>query len=234
MRQTRAFTLIEVLVVVAIIALLVGILLPSLASARRQARLVACGTQLGQIGKALLAYLPENRDRMPWISWMPSVSAAPLALDKPAVWLPDVLSRQLSGGKTGFKQGSAEGPAVTAGLVKTNLVFQCQNDKPNFTTRKDSNLGKSYFQSERSSYEYRIRLNGLVPSQFGEAVMHHREEQGNQNLPANTVWIVRDWDNFHSNKWIENPVDDTLRPAGGPGARRYLYIDGHVTDWESR
>jgi len=44
----RAFTLIEVLVVVAIIALLVAILLPSLKKAREEARAVICGSNMKQ------------------------------------------------------------------------------------------------------------------------------------------------------------------------------------------
>jgi prepilin-type N-terminal cleavage/methylation domain-containing protein len=49
-RGTRqaGFTLIEVLMVVAIIALLVAILLPSLATARNQARLMICGANMKQ------------------------------------------------------------------------------------------------------------------------------------------------------------------------------------------
>jgi len=55
-KRQRAFTLIEVLVVVAIIALLAAILLPALAKARQQARRRVCSSNLRQIGAALQEY----------------------------------------------------------------------------------------------------------------------------------------------------------------------------------
>ncbi len=58
----RAFTLIEVLVVVAIIALLVAILLPTLSRVRRQSRQAACGSQLHQIGLALVSYAVSHKE----------------------------------------------------------------------------------------------------------------------------------------------------------------------------
>lgn len=61
-RGARAgFTLIEVLVVVAIIALLVSILLPSLAAARRQGKEVVCKSNLHQIGIASGGYASMNK-----------------------------------------------------------------------------------------------------------------------------------------------------------------------------
>lgn len=54
--RVRAFTLLEVLVVVAIIALLVAILLPSLKRARQQGIKVACASNLHQLGLALHYY----------------------------------------------------------------------------------------------------------------------------------------------------------------------------------
>lgn len=54
--SSRAFTLIEVLVVVAIIALLISIMLPSLAAARRVTRAVACRANMHQLGLAMTMY----------------------------------------------------------------------------------------------------------------------------------------------------------------------------------
>jgi prepilin-type N-terminal cleavage/methylation domain-containing protein/prepilin-type processing-associated H-X9-DG protein len=59
------FTLIEVLVVVAIIALLVAILLPSLARAREQSRTALCASQLKEFGRALTMYNADARDMLP-------------------------------------------------------------------------------------------------------------------------------------------------------------------------
>lgn len=55
----RAFTLIEILVVVAIIAVLVAILLPSLSRAREQARSAVCKTNLKQLVFATVEYAHE-------------------------------------------------------------------------------------------------------------------------------------------------------------------------------
>ncbi|MBP7933488.1 MAG: prepilin-type N-terminal cleavage/methylation domain-containing protein [Phycisphaerae bacterium] len=57
------FTLIEVLVVVAIIALLIAILLPSLKMARDQAQAAVCGSNMGQAVKGAILHLTETNMR---------------------------------------------------------------------------------------------------------------------------------------------------------------------------
>lgn len=60
-RRARAFTLIEVLVVVAVIALLVAILLPSLSRAREQTRMSICKANIKQLMTGMLLYTAEYK-----------------------------------------------------------------------------------------------------------------------------------------------------------------------------
>lgn len=205
MKLRIGFTLIELLVVVSIIALLVGILMPSLSKARVQAQRVTCASQLHQVGIAMMAYMQDNRDRMPFVSFMPSLGPAPLTTDKP-IWLADVLKPHLKG------QLSA---------------LECPNDKPGLTQRAPMYNGMSYYQSERSSYQYRIRLAGLTPTEFqlhngGQWAQEHHAHRDSTDQKVNpaTVWFACDYWNFHGK---ENEK----------GARRYVYIDAHVAEFEN-
>jgi prepilin-type N-terminal cleavage/methylation domain-containing protein/prepilin-type processing-associated H-X9-DG protein len=80
MRKVRAFTLVELLVVIGIIAVLIGVLLPVLSRSRENARRVGCASNMRQLATALLMYANNNRQRFPraaegrgdpadWIYW---------------------------------------------------------------------------------------------------------------------------------------------------------------------
>jgi len=56
----KAFTLVELLVVISVIALLIGLLMPALAAARSQARSVVCKANLHQLLIANIGYATEN------------------------------------------------------------------------------------------------------------------------------------------------------------------------------
>jgi prepilin-type N-terminal cleavage/methylation domain-containing protein/prepilin-type processing-associated H-X9-DG protein len=63
--RQKAFTLIELLVVISIIAVLLGILLPSLNRAKKMAFKISCLSNLRQIGISTQAYLSEHENQLP-------------------------------------------------------------------------------------------------------------------------------------------------------------------------
>lgn len=71
-RRRPAFTLIELLTVMAVVSLLFGILVPSLGKARTYARRNACRAQLHSIGMAMRMYVDDNRNIMPIAAQVPS------------------------------------------------------------------------------------------------------------------------------------------------------------------
>ena len=63
--KRKCFTLIELLIVIAVIAILAAMLLPALNKARDAAHKIACLNHLSSIGKAMLMYANDNNDSLP-------------------------------------------------------------------------------------------------------------------------------------------------------------------------
>src|SRR5438477_6280871 len=65
MSRRRAFTLVELLVVIGIIAVLIAILLPALNRAREQAYTTMCAAHMKQLHNAFLMYANDNKGWSP-------------------------------------------------------------------------------------------------------------------------------------------------------------------------
>lgn len=65
-KKCNIFTLIELLIVIAIIAILAGMLLPALNAARDKARAIACQSNLSQLGKGFIMYMDDQNGLLPY------------------------------------------------------------------------------------------------------------------------------------------------------------------------
>jgi len=93
-RKRKAFTLVELLVVIGIIALIVGILLPTLSAARRQAALVTCSSNQRQIAMAALLHAHSHRGYLPLAGELIGAQTATFGGDAFATALNDPFRRR--------------------------------------------------------------------------------------------------------------------------------------------
>jgi len=138
MNKQRAFTLVELLVVMAVIAILAALILPALSAAKAKSKSIVCVGNLRQLAFAVSLYANEHRQRLPIAN---TISSKPLNPDYPRIYT--VLAPYL-----GYQTNNP--PPEKAS------VFYCPGD--------DGSLPPYYYYypSEWSSYEWFALVNGQL------------------------------------------------------------------------
>jgi prepilin-type N-terminal cleavage/methylation domain-containing protein/prepilin-type processing-associated H-X9-DG protein len=119
--RKQAFTLVELLVVIGIIALLISILIPTLSSARNAAANTKCLSNLRQIGIAINLYANANKGSLPPGNWDGSPDGTYYDPDKGTDWT--VMIASTINPKLGASYAEAGAAGTETG--KTREIFLC-------------------------------------------------------------------------------------------------------------
>ena len=177
--STSAFTLVELLVVLAIIAILASLLLPATSRAKARAYNTVCVSNLRQLGSATRLYTEDNENRLPSAEILPTM---PIDPQKPLSRICDVLARY----------------AGKAASTNSVTVFKCPSDKESlFATEGSSYEWNSELNGHRmdetGSKAVHIMkvvvLNGDVLQTSGTNMV--------LRFPPETTPLLIDYEDFH-------------------------------------
>jgi prepilin-type N-terminal cleavage/methylation domain-containing protein/prepilin-type processing-associated H-X9-DG protein len=228
-RARGAFTLVELLVVIAIIGTLVGLLLPAVQAAREAARRTECKSNLKQVGIALTMFLDrKSRGRFPDAASLPSDELIFATKDRPARQsIAAALGPYSENNRNIFKCPSdiyyIQKNTQAMEKLKQNLAAigrAIPNDAP------DEYKTLPY---EGLSYEFPARR--LANKTREEALVSRSGAAG----ATSKLWVTYEFEAFHGGGLgalftDENEYNDPdpNRPPPQEGARNFLYLDGHV------
>jgi prepilin-type N-terminal cleavage/methylation domain-containing protein/prepilin-type processing-associated H-X9-DG protein len=146
--RKRAFTLVELLVVIAVIAILAALLFPVFAQAREKARQAGCLSNLKQIGAATQMYMQDYDETIPW-SCLGRLWQARRPVDYQNVRPDDVYA-----------------PEMMRPYVKNDKVWYCPSTGPDYVWKE---AWSSPFSVNGTSYSFNmmcIAANSCQPQSW--------------------------------------------------------------------
>ena len=209
--NSKAFTLIELLTVISLIAILAAILFPVFGQAREKARQSTCASNLRQSGIAISLYAQDNDDRYPIASdsidryiylWTPSTEEEPRVrqLQKTMPILRDILNP----------------------YIKEKNIWRCPSDtggtapyKNELGLNLDIQLKPTSFDQFGTSYAYRVKLGMQDAAYPATCIVGSPPDQEDRGVSSSAVLtdITGYWHGDKSN--LERKTN-------------ILFADGHV------
>jgi prepilin-type N-terminal cleavage/methylation domain-containing protein/prepilin-type processing-associated H-X9-DG protein len=156
-RRHAAFTLVELLVVIGIIALLISILLPTLSSARRAAYTVQCQSNMRQVTTALLMYISDSKGKLPPNAAAPGLALAGRDATGQGIgwWWPNELVRRNYIKNPALNVYKAPGAAKS---FPRSSPFQCPEGIP-----QDYQLTSQTYPTDGGNNCYDLENDGMNP-----------------------------------------------------------------------
>ncbi|OGV34104.1 MAG: hypothetical protein A2020_09465 [Lentisphaerae bacterium GWF2_45_14] len=223
----KIFTLIELLFVIAIIAILASLLLPGLSRAKGMAKRISCAGNFKQIGTMMAVYTDDNQGWWPYVNASIGVYLAPMLAEKQANHL-NFLS--------GFDQRNIQG------------TFLCPSAKPvdgamfyrssyNLTKGRDTSFGKnggSWFYDFTSGCVLTPRnfkdipVDSVIMLEFNMQIVSNISYCANAGIQTDTSY---------TNNYFSLDEDDRATRSAAynhhANSANFLFRDGHVSNYRA-
>ncbi|MCK6476647.1 MAG: type II secretion system GspH family protein [Phycisphaerales bacterium] len=217
----RGFTLIELLVVIAIIALLIGVLVPTLSGAREAARAARCASNLSQIHLVVQAYADQYRGQSP---------ALGRPYDRPPNWALVVAQGAGAGGSNADELYVAKSVLV----CPTSRAFYGREMTRTYAINVTGHAGqpgdRDNFDTEGATAHIRmdqVQQPSLVPLVFDGAV----PTVSTGAPPTRTASVVDFRDEVHVRTRLgrfHGGKSDTYAPLMNATMFNAVFVDGHA------